>query len=154
MVLALSTRPTAAAEMKEPGAHVVFDMLDGFSLQMSNGWAAATDSAEDFAVRMRGTDHGFTDIVADEKYALDFVTEIKNAKIAKHGTMVNFDNFGAMVLSGSAQFDNRDTLFSIYLAIDKKNAKRGVVILVTSNDAGYRKYMDRTVAALRKLHSY
>jgi hypothetical protein len=160
LFLAASTLAGAAEarQIRETVARVEFDLPDTWQLitACNSGWTCVMGPGNEFNLRMNGTEYHPSDLKGDETFLIEKVVKahLSNPKINQHAYKTTWDNFEGSELSGTGMSEGKEWRFTVYVMLDKKDAKRGVALLALGSEGGWSRNFAVAIGAVRKMRTY
>jgi hypothetical protein len=159
--LTLSTlvSPALALEIREPKAHLIVDVPDGWVTFEEKGWIHSHPTDKSFFLTIKGVDHG---VWKKEKEFEDgvivyYAEHLNDVTIEKHAQRIEnwhgYDGWEAWG-HGKRKSDGREEKFFILLLRDIKAPTKGAIFLGHGTEKGFEKHHKGIYEALHTLRGY
>jgi hypothetical protein len=144
-----------AKEIREPSANVAFELPDNWTTAAcTKPWTCVAAPGGGWNIRMTGTEHRPSDLGADENFLLGIVrSHMSDIKADAHAEKVAWDNFAGSRVTGVGKYEGAPWRFEVYMMLDKKDANRGVAILVLGSYDGWAHHATQGMTQLRHLRA-
>jgi len=148
--------PAFATELKDPGAHFVMDVPNNWEVKTDGSFAMAYPQDQTFHLRMQATSHGVGEEEEAERYALKFLEgHFKEVRVNRHAQHLNWNNFAGYEIFGSGKLSNdAPGRFMLLIVVDKKDPKKGAIVVGTGTNAGFEKHQPGIYEALHTMRTY
>jgi hypothetical protein len=152
----LAVTPASAQELREPNAHFIVDVPDNWAVATEANYAVAYPKDESFHLRMVATEHGLKQTQDDEEHVLSFLKQhFNDIRVDKHAKRLNYNNFVGIEVFGTGKEKNgQPGRFFVLLLVDKRDAKKGAVVLGTGTNDGFQKHHPGIYEALHTMRTY
>jgi hypothetical protein len=148
--------PALASEVREPRAHVGFNVPDAWVTNIHDHWVNSGPTDKSFHIWLRAVDHAAwkvekeveAGLITDVVEHLSDVTVDKHAKAIKWGGFEGWEVFG----QGKRKSDGEKVSFFLLLLRDVKLPAKGIVALGMGTKEGFQKHHKGIYDELHSLH--
>ena len=156
--LSMSVAPAYALEIREPHAHLAFNIPDGWNVDQDGRYVRASPQDKSFHLRVIGIDHAWSQDKEAEDQMLSILNEhVDGASVEIHAKHI--DDWHGFEGSrsrghGKRKFDGGDAKFFAISLRDKHDMKKGVVALGIGTREGFERHHPGIYEALHTLHTW
>jgi hypothetical protein len=159
MAALLTVAPAEAQQVRETAARCVVDVPDDWSVRTktTNFTITVADPPErNVHLILSSTNHGMTEHQLDQARMMQFLqnvySDVKVTVPAK--SLDSWPDFNGIEVGGTAKDGSTPLKFQMFLLMEKKNPKNGVVAIIAGDQDGFAKHQPGLYRALRAMHTY
>jgi hypothetical protein len=153
-----ATTPAFAKELREPRAHLVFDVPDSWNVTTEGDFAMAFPVDETFHLRVLANSRGLHKEAEEEEWGLTFIrNHFTDITVDTHARRIDYNNMMGFEVFGHGKEKNGQHspgkwFFSVL--VDKKDSRKGAIVIGTGTVAGFEKHHPGINEALRTMRQY
>jgi hypothetical protein len=156
--LSMTVAPAFALEIREPRAHLAFNIPDGWNVDQEGRYVRAAPRDGSFHLRVVGIDHAWGQDKEAEDQMLSILNEhIDGASIDMHAHHIDdWHGFEGVEIRGHGRrkFDNHEGKFFALSLRDRHDPKKGVVALGIGTPEGFDRHHPGIYDALHSMHTW
>jgi hypothetical protein len=154
----LSVAPAFALEVREPRAHLAFNVPDGWDVDQEGRYTRASPHDRSFHLRVVGIDHAWgQDREAEEQMMTTLNEHIDAATVDLHAHHIDdWHGFEGVEIRGHGRrkMDGKESKFFAMSLRDKHDLKKGVVALGIGTIEGFDRHHPGIYEALHSMHTW
>lgn len=150
--------PAEARELREPAAHLVFDVPDSWTVTTEGSFAVAYPTDQTFHLRVLANSRGVRNEAEEEEWGLSFIKHhFTDITVSQHAKRIDYNNLVGFEVFGHGKEKNAQKtpgkwFFSVL--VDKKDKSKGVIVIGTGTVAGFERHHPGINEALRTMRAY
>ncbi len=151
--------PALALELREPKAHLVVDVPDGWTTEESKGWINSHPTDWSFGLAVKGVDHSIWKKEKDfeEGIVTYYAEHLDDVTIDTHAKRIeNWHHYEGWEAwgHGKRKSDGKSVKFFILLLRDEKAPSKGAIFLGHGTKDGFEKHHKGIYDSLHSLRTY
>ena len=154
----MSVAPAYALEIREPRAHLAFNVPDGWTVDQEGRYTRAAPQDRSFHLRVIGIDRAWAQDREAEEQMMNAVNEhIDAGTVDLHARHIDdWHGFEGVEIRGHGRrkFDNKEGKFFAVSLRDKHDMKKGVVAFGIGTLEGFERHHPGIYESLHSMHTW
>jgi hypothetical protein len=151
--------PALAVELREPKAHLIIDLPDGWETSTEGAWIHSHPKDNSFHLHVKGVDHKVwkTEKEFEEGVVVYYAEHLNNVTITEHAKFyADWHGFRVHELrgKGTRKSDGKEVKFFLLLLRDNKDLSKGAIALASGTPEGFEKHHKGIYEAFHTLRTY